>query len=46
MPDRSGTTGHSTTAVLNDGAVGDLYEIGSTGGIVFADFTLNWVEGA
>lgn len=29
-------------AVLADGSVGDLYEIGDTGGIVFTRFTLPW----
>ncbi|WP_333767236.1 sialidase family protein [Streptomyces sp. IBSBF 2435] len=43
---KAGASGYSTTAVLNNGTVGDLYEIGDTGGIVFADFTLGWVENA
>ncbi len=34
----------STMAVLADGSVGDLYEIGATGGIVFSRFTLPWLE--
>lgn len=42
----AGTAGYSTTAVLNNGTVGDLYEIGDTGGIVYTGFTLGWVENA
>lgn len=41
-----GTAGYSTEAVLNDGSVGDLYEVGNTGGIFFDRFTLSWVRGA
>jgi sialidase-1 len=40
----SGTAGYSTEAVLNDGSVGDLYEVGATGGIFFDRFTLPWVQ--
>ncbi len=39
-----GTAGYSTTAVLGDGSVGDLYEVGNTGGVFFDHFTLGWVE--
>ncbi|MFG2824748.1 exo-alpha-sialidase [Kitasatospora sp. NPDC048365] len=42
----AGGSGYSTTAVLNNGTIGDLYEIGATGGIVFTAFTLDWVETA
>ncbi|WP_435130133.1 sialidase family protein [Actinacidiphila sp. bgisy144] len=41
---KSGAAGYSTLAVLGGGAVADLYEIGDTGGIVFADFTLDWAQ--
>lgn len=41
---KPGTAGYSTMAVLADGSVGALYEIGSTGGIVFTRFTLPWLE--
>ncbi len=43
---KAGQSGYSSMAVLPDGSVGDLYEIGATGGIVYAGFTLAWVEGA
>ncbi|MFE0463530.1 exo-alpha-sialidase [Kitasatospora sp. NPDC058965] len=39
-----GTAGYSTEAVLGDGSVGDLYEVGSTGGIFFDRFTLGWIQ--
>lgn len=41
-----GTAGYSTMAVLEDGSVGNLYEVGGTGGIYFSRFTLDWVRGA
>ena len=41
-----GTAGYSTMAVLTDGTVGDLYEIGDTGGIIFDRFTTAWVQAA
>ncbi|WP_405461290.1 exo-alpha-sialidase [Streptomyces sp. NBC_00101] len=41
---KSGAAGYSTAAVLGDGAIGDLYEIGATGGIVFTGFTLDWAK--
>ncbi|KAB2379948.1 sialidase family protein [Actinomadura montaniterrae] len=40
---KPGTAGYSAMAVLADGSVGDLYEIGDTGGIVFTRFTLPWL---
>ncbi|MEV0193510.1 sialidase family protein [Kitasatospora purpeofusca] len=43
---KSGPSGYSSTAVLNNGSIGDLYEVGATGGIVFAVLTLDWVESA
>ncbi|MFG1779672.1 exo-alpha-sialidase [Micromonospora sp. NPDC049048] len=43
---KPGGAGYSTMAVLADGTVGDLYEVGDTGGIHFARFTLDWVKGA
>ena len=43
---KPGAAGYSTMSVLDDGTVGNLYEIGDTGGIVFARFTLDWVKGA
>lgn len=39
----SGAAGYSTMAVLADGSIGDLYEIGDTGGIVFTRFTRDWI---
>ncbi|WP_159788978.1 exo-alpha-sialidase [Streptomyces sp. NHF165] len=33
---KSGPAGYSTLAVLRDGTIGDLYEVGDTGGIHFA----------
>ena len=41
-----GTAGYSTTAVLADGSVGDLYEVGDTGGIFFDRFTTSWLQNA
>ncbi|WP_329164635.1 exo-alpha-sialidase [Streptomyces sp. NBC_01267] len=41
---KSGEAGYSTTAVLGNGSIGDLYEIGATGGIVFSSFTLDWAQ--
>ncbi|MEW2352317.1 sialidase family protein [Spirillospora sp. NPDC029432] len=41
---KPGAAGYSTMAVLPDGSVGNLYEIGDTGGIVFTRFTLPWIE--
>ncbi|QYC41521.1 Sialidase precursor [Nonomuraea coxensis DSM 45129] len=43
---KTGTAGYSTMAVLANGQVGVLYEIGDTGGIVFARFTLDWLRTA
>ncbi|TYB41866.1 sialidase family protein [Actinomadura chibensis] len=40
---KPGAAGYSTMAVLADGSIGDLYEIGGTGGIVFTRFTLPWL---
>jgi sialidase-1 len=40
-----GLAGYSTTAVLADGTLGDLYEVGDTGGIVFAHLTTAWIGG-
>ncbi|MGW2282107.1 exo-alpha-sialidase [Streptomyces sp. NPDC001770] len=39
---KSGAAGYSTMAVLAGGAIGNLYEIGATGGIVFTGFSLAW----
>ncbi|MEU1085627.1 exo-alpha-sialidase [Streptomyces sp. NPDC005892] len=39
---KPGAAGYSTMAVLKGGTVGNLYEIGSTGGIVFTGFSLAW----
>ncbi|MEU8340836.1 sialidase family protein [Spirillospora sp. NPDC048832] len=41
---KPGAAGYSTMAVLADGSVGTLYEIGDTGGIVFTRTTLPWLE--
>ncbi|MFE2379637.1 exo-alpha-sialidase [Streptomyces sp. NPDC059398] len=41
---KPGAAGYSTTAVLGSGAIGDLYEIGDTGGIVFSSFTPDWAR--
>ncbi|WP_165970725.1 sialidase family protein [Actinomadura sp. 6K520] len=41
---KPGAAGYSTMAVLADGSIGTLYEIGDTGGIVFTRFTLPWLE--
>ena len=43
---KPGGAGYSTTAVLADGRIGVLYEIGDTGGIVFARFTPAWLRAA
>ncbi|MGW4421037.1 exo-alpha-sialidase [Streptosporangium sp. NPDC004631] len=43
---KPGSAGYSTTAVLDDGQVATLYEVGDTGGIVFARFTLPWMKAA
>ncbi|MET9218820.1 exo-alpha-sialidase [Streptomyces sp. NPDC003300] len=43
---KSKAAGYSTLAVLQGGSIADLYEIGDTGGIVFAAFTLPWVQQA
>ncbi|MFF2815068.1 exo-alpha-sialidase [Kitasatospora cineracea] len=43
---KAGPSGYSSAAVLNDGTVADLYEIGSTGGIVYTNFTTAWVSGS
>ncbi|MEV5829153.1 sialidase family protein [Spirillospora sp. NPDC052242] len=41
---KPGASGYSTLAVLPDGSVAALHEIGDTGGIVFTRFTLPWLE--
>ncbi|MFS8197469.1 exo-alpha-sialidase [Streptomyces sp. CWNU-52B] len=41
---KPGAAGYSTMAVLGDGTIGNLYEIGATGGIVFSSFTLDWAR--
>lgn len=41
---KPGAAGYSTMAVLSNGQIGALYEIGDTGGIVFARFTLDWLQ--
>lgn len=41
---KSGAAGYSTTAVLGNGVIGDLFEIGDTGGIVFSSFTPGWAR--
>ncbi|MEV4665633.1 sialidase family protein [Micromonospora echinofusca] len=43
---KPGGAGYSTMAVLADGKIGNLYEVGNTGGIHFARFTLDWVKAA
>ncbi|MFI5488447.1 exo-alpha-sialidase [Micromonospora echinaurantiaca] len=43
---KPGGAGYSTMAVLSDGTIGNLYEVGNTGGIHFARFILDWVKGA
>ncbi|MEU4690418.1 exo-alpha-sialidase [Actinoplanes sp. NPDC023714] len=43
---KPGAAGYSTMAVLADGTVADLYEVGDRGGIYFARFSLDWVKGA
>ncbi|MFE3450779.1 exo-alpha-sialidase [Nonomuraea sp. NPDC059194] len=43
---KPGGAGYSTMAVLGNGHIGALYEIGDTGGIVFARFSLPWLKGA
>ncbi|MEV4467240.1 exo-alpha-sialidase [Micromonospora echinofusca] len=43
---KPGGAGYSTMAVLSDGKIGNLYEVGDTGGIHFARFTLDWVRAA
>lgn len=43
---KPGGAGYSTMAVLSDGKIGNLYEVGDTGGIYFARFSLDWVKGA
>ncbi|QFG22782.1 exo-alpha-sialidase [Actinomadura sp. WMMB 499] len=41
---KPGASGYSTLAVLPDGSVAALHEIGATGGIVFTRFTIPWLE--
>ncbi|QKW37772.1 exo-alpha-sialidase [Actinomadura sp. NAK00032] len=41
---KPGAAGYSTMAVLADGSIGTLYEIGDTGGIIFTRTTLPWLE--
>ncbi|MET8307199.1 exo-alpha-sialidase [Micromonospora sp. NPDC005173] len=43
---KPGGAGYSTMAVLSNGQIGNLYEVGNTGGIYFARFSLDWVKGA
>lgn len=43
---KQGGAGYSTMAVLANGQIGVLYEIGDTGGIVFSRFTLDWLRAA
>ncbi len=43
---KPGGAGYSTMAVLSDGTIGNLYEVGDRGGIHFARFSLAWVKGA
>lgn len=43
---QGGTAGYSTMAVQNDGSVGDLYEVGATGGVFYDRFTLDWINAA
>ncbi|MFJ5229020.1 exo-alpha-sialidase [Kitasatospora sp. NPDC088391] len=43
---KAGPSGYSSAAVLDDGTVADLYEIGGTGGIVYTAFTTAWVQGS
>ncbi|MFF0557500.1 exo-alpha-sialidase [Streptomyces sp. NPDC004266] len=42
----AGAAGYSTMAVLGDGSVGNLYEVGGTGGIYFSRFTTDWIRNA
>lgn len=41
---KPGAAGYSTTAVLGNGVIGDLFEAGDTGGIVFSSFTPDWAR--
>ncbi|MEV4678338.1 sialidase family protein [Actinomadura sp. NPDC049382] len=41
---KPGAAGYSTMAVLANGSIGTLCEIGDTGGILFARTTLPWLE--
>ena len=43
---KPGAAGYSTMAVLGNGEVGDLYEVGDTGGIFCVRFTVAWVMAA
>ncbi|GAA4605921.1 sialidase-1 [Actinoplanes octamycinicus] len=43
---KPGGAGYSTMAVLPDGTIGDLYEVGDSGGIHLARFTAGWVKGS
>lgn len=43
---KPGAAGYSTMAVLGNGDIGNLYEIGNTGGIVFSRFTMDWLRAA
>ena len=38
---KSGEAGYSTMSVLEDGTVGNLYEVGDTGGVYFSRFSLD-----
>jgi sialidase-1 len=39
-----GAAGYSAMTVLADGSIGDLYEVGATGGIVFDRLSLDWLR--
>lgn len=41
---KPGAAGYSTMAVLEDGSVANLYEVGGTGGIFFSRFTTDWLK--
>lgn len=40
---KSGAAGYSTMSVLQDGSIGNLYEVGDTGGIYFARLSKSWL---
>ena len=41
---KPGAAGYSTLSVLKDGSVGDLYEVGDTGGVYFTRLTTDWLR--